>query len=64
MRLIGEPAVVGEVIVHQFQAACWDGRPCLIWSDGQDVTCLVGDAGDTPADLLKVAPRLLPEVAA
>jgi len=63
MRLVGAPAVCGEVVGVELEAAMYEGRPCLIWCDGHDVTAIVGEAGDTAEQLLRVAPRILGEAA-
>jgi hypothetical protein len=62
MRLQGAAAICADGIVEDVRGALWTGRPFLVWSNGLDVTALVGDESDNAGDVLKQAQRLLPEL--
>jgi hypothetical protein len=62
MRLLGESAAGGRVLVQEMQAASDEGRPFFCWCDGQDLTAVIGDEGDTPADVLRMASNVVQEV--
>lgn len=63
MQMHGESAgQAGSCVAPLVAEAFRMGRPCLVWCDGEDITALIGDDGDTADELLKLAPRVLPEI--
>lgn len=64
MRLMGASAMAAAPLVDELREAAFNGRPCLVWCDGFDVTALVGDDGDDSADLVRMVRRAMPELVA
>jgi len=55
---------VEAVVLATVVAAVRRGWPALVWADGQDVTAVIGDAGDSVGDLQEAARRFVPELCA
>lgn len=62
MRLMGAASICAEAIADEFREAAFHGRPLVVVSDGQDVTALFGEAGDTPQQVLTQARRIVAEL--
>lgn len=62
MELLGAAAPCAGPLLDQVREAAWAGRPCLFWSDGDDTVAVIAGQGESAADLLKLAARVLPEV--
>ena len=63
-RLIGGSAFdMKRVAVELAEGAAWEGCPFFVWCDGDDVTAVIGQQGDTAQDVLKLAARCVPELA-
>lgn len=63
MQVVGAAAPCAGPVVEALKSASWHGRAAFVWCDGQDVTGVFADQGDTAADVLRVAAKLVPEVA-
>ena len=65
MQLLGASAEEAEAAVFAtVAAAVRQGRAALVWSDGDDVTAVVADRGETAGDVQAAARRFIPEVCA
>lgn len=60
MKLIGESAVGCERLPHELEACAFAGRAAVVWCDGQDLIGVFAEDGDTPADVLRMAAKVLP----
>lgn len=64
MRVLGASCVVSSALLEELAEALHHGRPALLWSDGPDVMALIGEAGDTSDDVVRLVPRCIPELRA
>ena len=62
MRLMGCAAICAEAIADEMRESSFAGRPLLVFSDGQDVTGLFGDEGESAQDVLTQARRIVAEL--
>lgn len=60
--LHGAAAPCYSVLRPVIEGAAHEGRAFLVFSDGQDVTALIAEAGEGEPDLLRLAARVLPEL--
>lgn len=60
MRVMGAAAISADAVVHELESAAFTGRPALVWCDGQDLVGVFCDTGENVADLLRVAPKVVP----
>lgn len=64
MQLKGAPApFFASSLAEDVASTVRQGRAVLLWSDGADVIALLADEGEGAEDVLRFAPRVLPEVA-
>ena len=64
MQVIGASAVCAEPVTKLLEASAFQGRACLVFCDGDDLTGIFAEEGETTADLIRVAAKVVPEVAA
>lgn len=64
MQLLGAAAPCARPLIDQAAEFVHQGRACLLWCDGNDVTLIAAGQAETSADLLALLPRVLPELAA
>lgn len=65
MQLLGCSAEDAEAaVLATVASALRQGRAALVWSDGDDVTALVADSGESAGDVQAAARRFIPEVCA
>lgn len=62
MRLVGAASICAEAIADELRESAFAGRPLVVVSDGQDVTAIFGDDGDTPQQVINQARRLIAEL--
>lgn len=63
MKLLGSSAIDAEVVTDELREAAFAGRAAFVWCDGQDVTAIVGESGDSADQVLKLARRVVGEFA-
>ena len=54
---MGAAAVSAAPLLSEVREAAFEGRPAFMWCDGTDVTVVIGEGGDAPSDVLKLALR-------
>ena len=59
MRIIGTAAIAARSVTEELATALHEGRPVFVWSDGEDVTCVLGEAGDEASDVARMAGRFI-----
>lgn len=64
MQLKGSAAPCAAALLTEAAEAVHVGRPVFLWCDGEDVTLLVAEEGESVADVQRLAHRVMPEVAA
>lgn len=64
MRLLGAPADYPAPVFEELRKNAANGRSFFLWSDGEDLTAVVADEGDLPADVQRIVQRHVPEFAA
>jgi hypothetical protein len=64
MQVIGCSAEELEAVTLALAGAAIAGRAFAVWCDGDDVTAVVADAGDSAGDVLGAARRFVPELCA
>lgn len=64
MQLVGAAAPSSGPLCSQVADAIFSGRAALLICDGEDVTALIADDGETWADLSALVPRVMPDVRA
>lgn len=62
MQVIGCSASQWGEVGGQVDAAASQAAPFLVFSSGHDVVCVVGTPADSPADLLRFARVIVPEL--
>ena len=62
MRLMGAASICAEAIADEFREAAFAGRPLLVVSDGQDVTAVFGEDGESAELVLNQARRIVAEL--
>lgn len=63
MRVMGVPAIAGAIVSDALSESTFNGRVAFVWCDGQDVTGVFGDEGDTQDDLMRIVVKVVPELA-
>jgi hypothetical protein len=64
MQVIGCSAEELEAVTLALAGAAIERRAFVAWCDGDDVTAIVADAGDTAGDVQAAARRFVPELCA
>lgn len=59
MKLIGASASDAEAVTDALLGASHRQLPAFVWCDGADVVGVIGDAGDTVADVLSMVQRFV-----
>lgn len=59
MQLMGASAPDADGLADVMRSAMRQGRPCMLWCDGDDVSAVVGDEADSLADVLRLAAQVL-----
>ncbi len=58
MRIMGVAAIAAEPVSSELADAMHEGRPAFMWCDGDDVTAVIGEAGDGPGDVSRMVAQL------
>lgn len=65
MQLLGCSAEDAEAaVLGTIAAALRQGRAAVLWCDGDDVTAVVADSGESAGDVQAAARRFVPELCA
>jgi len=59
VKLSGGASQMAGPLMDEVSQRVLAGRPVLLWSDGVDVTALLGGQEDTAEDVARMAPRVL-----
>lgn len=59
MKLIGASASDAEAVTDALLGASHRHLPAFVWCDGADVVGVIGEAGDTVADVLSMVQRFV-----
>lgn len=57
---MGAPVAHPEPVEQAMAAALGERRPFVVFSDGDDLLCIFGGAGDSVADVQGMASRSMP----
>lgn len=60
MLVLGVSAVSADPVIQQIAGAAFKGCAFFLWSDGEDITAVVGEEGDALTDVQKMAARMRP----
>ena len=60
---MGAASISAEAIADELREVAFAGRPLVIVSDGQDITALFGDDGDSPDQFAIQARRIVDALA-
>lgn len=52
MQLLGGSAVGGQSVLEAVGECAFAGRPCFLWCDGEALTVVLGDEGESAGDVL------------
>lgn len=59
MQLIGASGTECDPVFDALEAAAARRTPYFVWSDGADITAVVGEAGDSVDDVMAFALRVI-----
>lgn len=59
---MGAASICAEAIADELREATFAGRALVVVSDGQDVTAIFGEEGDSPQHVLTQARRIISEL--
>lgn len=62
MRLMGAASICASSIADEFKEAAFAGRSLVIVSDGQDVTAVFGEDGESAELVMTQARRIVAEL--
>ena len=60
MLMLGAPACMPEGVTDAIASACAAGHAFVVFSDGDDLMCVFGEAGDTVETVQAMASRSMP----
>ena len=58
--MLGAPACMPESVADAIASACAAGHAFVVFSDGDDLMCVFGEAGDTVETVQAMASRSMP----